>query len=75
MRWSREIREATQTPCRHGSPADRYPGGGHAGPGGVGTGWLTRTVKDRVTGRDSLNLFNIKGEGPAGSVTASVVDT
>ncbi|MGB4338918.1 MAG: glucosaminidase domain-containing protein [Bacillota bacterium] len=38
------------------------------------TGWLTRTVKDRVTGRDSLNLFNIKGEGPAGSVTASVVE-
>ncbi len=38
------------------------------------TGWLTRTVKDRVTGTDSKNLFNIKGKGPAGWVTTSVIE-
>lgn len=38
------------------------------------TGWLTRTVKDRVTGADSMNLFNIKGKGPAGHVTSSVIE-
>lgn len=38
------------------------------------TGWLTRTIKDRVTGVDSMNLFNVKGTGPAGSVVASVIE-
>ncbi len=38
------------------------------------TGWLTRTVKDRVTGVNSMNLFNIKGKGPAGSVVTSVIE-
>lgn len=33
------------------------------------TGWLKYPTKDRHTGRDSKNLFNIKGQGPAGSVT------
>jgi peptidoglycan hydrolase FlgJ len=34
------------------------------------TGWLAKPTRDKTTGRDSLNLFNIKGTGPAGSVTA-----
>lgn len=34
------------------------------------TGWLAKPTRDKTTGRDSLNLFNIKGVGPAGSVTA-----
>lgn len=38
------------------------------------TGWLSRTVRDRYTGDDSMNLFNIKGEGPAGSVVTGVVE-
>jgi len=38
------------------------------------TGWLQKTVRDKRTGQDSLNLFNIKGEGPAGSVTVDVVE-
>lgn len=33
------------------------------------TGWLQYPTKDKHTGRDSKNLFNIKGQGPAGSVT------
>ncbi|HBK61308.1 MAG TPA: flagellar assembly peptidoglycan hydrolase FlgJ, partial [Firmicutes bacterium] len=38
------------------------------------TGWLGKTVRDKRTGQDSLNLFNIKGEGPTGSVTVDVVE-
>ena len=34
------------------------------------TGWLRKTVTDLETGRNSYNLFNIKGQGPAGSVRA-----
>jgi len=34
------------------------------------TGWLRNPVTDLETGRLSYNLFNIKGEGPAGSVKA-----
>lgn len=34
------------------------------------TGWLRTTVKDRYDGRSSYNLFNLTGEGPAGSVRA-----
>ena len=34
------------------------------------TGWLRKPVTDLETGRNSYNLFNIKGEGPAGSVYA-----
>ncbi|NLW55960.1 MAG: hypothetical protein GX050_04980 [Firmicutes bacterium] len=34
------------------------------------TGWLRKPVTDLTTGRNSFNLFNIKGEGPAGSVMA-----
>lgn len=34
------------------------------------TGWLRKPVTDLETGRPSYNLFNIKGEGPAGSVRA-----
>ncbi|NLM37767.1 MAG: hypothetical protein GX202_06545 [Firmicutes bacterium] len=34
------------------------------------TGWLRKPVIDLETGRHSYNLFNIKGEGPAGSVKA-----
>lgn len=34
------------------------------------TGWLKKPVTDLYTGRNSFNLFNIKGEGPAGSVMA-----
>jgi len=34
------------------------------------TGWLRNPVTDVTTGRQSFNLFNIKGEGPAGSVLA-----
>ncbi|HHT04891.1 MAG TPA: hypothetical protein GXZ97_01315 [Hydrogenispora sp.] len=34
------------------------------------TGWLRKPVTDLETGRNSYNLFNIKGEGPAGSVRA-----
>ncbi|MGG0757578.1 glycoside hydrolase family 73 protein [Brevibacillus laterosporus] len=32
-------------------------------------GWDLRTPRDMVTGRESYNLGNIKGTGPAGSVT------
>lgn len=32
------------------------------------TGWGRYISKDRKTNRDSKNLFNIKGKGPAGSV-------
>lgn len=41
------------------------------------TGWGEATPKDVQTGRESHNLFGIKGEGPAGSVravTTEVVD-
>lgn len=34
------------------------------------TGWLRKPVTDLRTGRNSYNLFNIKGQGPAGSVKA-----
>ncbi|HHT48090.1 MAG TPA: hypothetical protein GXZ98_02185 [Firmicutes bacterium] len=34
------------------------------------TGWLRAPVTDLETGRNSYNLFNIKGQGPAGSVKA-----
>lgn len=34
------------------------------------TGWLRSPIVDLYTGRPSYNLFNIKGEGPAGSVKA-----
>lgn len=34
------------------------------------TGWLNQPVTDLETGRNSYNLFNIKGRGPAGSVKA-----
>lgn len=33
------------------------------------TGWLKYPTRDKLSGRDSRNLFNIKGKGPAGSVT------
>lgn len=33
------------------------------------TGWGKSVCKDRVTGKYSYNLFNIKGTGPAGYVT------
>lgn len=32
------------------------------------TGWGRRVNRDMETGRESYNLFNIKGKGPAGSV-------
>jgi flagellum-specific peptidoglycan hydrolase FlgJ len=32
-------------------------------------GWNVTTCVDMNTGKDSLNLFNIKGSGPAGSVS------
>jgi flagellar protein FlgJ len=34
------------------------------------TGWLRKPVTDLETGRNSYNLFNIKGRGSAGSVRA-----
>ena len=34
------------------------------------TGWLRQPVTDLETGRNSYNLFNIKGQGLAGSVRA-----
>ena len=34
------------------------------------TGWLIKPIVDLYTRRPSYNLFNIKGEGPAGSVKA-----
>lgn len=34
------------------------------------TGWGRYVTKDMNTGRNSYNLFNIKGSGPAGYVTA-----
>ena len=34
------------------------------------TGWLRAPVKDRYDGRPAYNLFNLKGQGPAGSVRA-----
>ncbi|HHV54185.1 MAG TPA: hypothetical protein GXX55_01820 [Firmicutes bacterium] len=34
------------------------------------TGWLQAPVKDRYDGRPAYNLFNLKGQGPAGSVRA-----
>jgi flagellar protein FlgJ len=34
------------------------------------TGWLRKPVTDLESGRNSFNLFNIKGQGPAGSVSA-----
>ena len=34
------------------------------------SGWLNFVVTDLETGRNSYNLFNIKGQGPAGSVKA-----
>ena len=34
------------------------------------TEWLRKPTADLYTGRNSFNLFNIKGEGPAGSVKA-----
>jgi flagellum-specific peptidoglycan hydrolase FlgJ len=34
------------------------------------TGWGKYVTKDAKTGRNSFNLFNIKGSGPAGYVTA-----
>src|SRR5690554_1916565 len=34
------------------------------------TGWLIKPIVDLYTQRPSYNLFNIKGEGPAGSVKA-----
>ncbi len=34
------------------------------------TQWLRAPVTDISTGRNSFNLFNIKGKGPAGSVKA-----
>jgi len=38
------------------------------------TGWGRYTPKDLVTGRESHNLFGVKGTGPAGSVTAATVE-
>jgi flagellum-specific peptidoglycan hydrolase FlgJ len=35
------------------------------------TGWGQHTPKDAETGRDSYNLFGVKGQGPAGSVSAA----
>ncbi|MEA4882384.1 MAG: glucosaminidase domain-containing protein [Clostridia bacterium] len=32
------------------------------------TGWLSAPVRDKATGKEALNLFNIKGQGPAGYV-------
>ena len=34
------------------------------------TEWLRKPLADLYTGRNSYNLFNIKGEGPAGSIKA-----
>lgn len=38
------------------------------------TGWLRYPVADINTGRNSYNLFNIKGKGPAGSVQAMDIE-
>jgi len=38
------------------------------------TGWLAKPTRDMNTGRDSFNLFNIKGTGPAGSVTCRTTE-
>lgn len=38
------------------------------------TGWLAKPTRDRMTGRDSLNLFGIKGVGPAGFVTCRTTE-
>ncbi|HYF91079.1 MAG TPA: glucosaminidase domain-containing protein [Symbiobacteriaceae bacterium] len=38
------------------------------------TGWGTATPKDAATGRESYNLFGIKGVGPAGSVESPTVE-
>ncbi len=31
-------------------------------------------IRDKYTGKEAFNLFNIKGEGPAGSVMANDID-
>ena len=38
------------------------------------TGWLKNPIRDKYTGKEAFNLFNIKGEGPAGSVMANDID-
>ncbi|MDF2629527.1 MAG: Mannosyl-glycoprotein endo-beta-N-acetylglucosamidase [Symbiobacteriaceae bacterium] len=38
------------------------------------TGWGAATPKDSATGKESFNLFGIKGTGPAGSVDASTTE-
>lgn len=38
------------------------------------TGWLRSPIRDKHTGQEAFNLFNIKGEGPAGSVVANDID-
>lgn len=38
------------------------------------TGWGSATPKDSATGRESYNLFGIKGTGPAGSVESATTE-
>lgn len=38
------------------------------------TGWGTATPKDAATGRESYNLFGVKGVGPAGSVESATME-